>query len=61
MKNYQKFILASAAIIIYTQSLAQDINIDLADDTPQIFEKPIFWIIVGIVVIIVAYLFKRKN
>lgn len=61
MKNYQKLILASVAFIIHIQLLAQDIDIDLVDDTPEIFEKPIFWVIVGIVVIIVAYLFKRKK
>lgn len=61
MKNYQKLILPLIAIIIYGKLGAQDIDVDLTDDSPAIFENPIFWIGVAVVLIIIVYMLKRNK
>ena len=58
----QLFLIA----IMYTfkasaQGKGIDIDVDLdGKDTPQIFEKPEFWIGVAVVVIIAAFILRKK-
>lgn len=54
-KITSKVTLLIAALFLSIQSYAQlDIDVDLADDTPSLFENPMFWIGVAVVVVIVA-------
>ena len=45
--------------LIWAQGL--DVDIDLADDTPNIFENPQFWIGVAVVAVIVAFILRGRN
>lgn len=48
-------------LALKAQNGGLDIDVDLdGKDTPAIFEKPEFWIGVGVVVIIIAIILKRK-
>jgi len=37
-----------------------DVDIDLTDDTPALMDRPIFWIGLAVVLIIIALILKRK-
>lgn len=63
LKN--KFFLLIGGLILSTYSLAQDgldIDVDLdGDDTPSLFNNPLFYVGIAVVLIILALIMRGKK
>lgn len=59
-KLFACIILSVFAIATFAQD-GLDIDVDLADDSPDIFERPVFWVAVAAVLIILALILRKKK
>ncbi|HOY14380.1 MAG TPA: hypothetical protein PLY70_14625 [Saprospiraceae bacterium] len=55
------FILSTLSSVMLSAQDGLDIDVDLdGNDSPAIFENPLFWVGVAVVLIIVAVIFRKK-
>lgn len=55
------FIFSMLASVMLVAQKGLDIDVDLdGNDSPAIFENPLFWVGVAVVLIIVAVIFRKK-
>lgn len=58
----KKIAVIMAGVFLSIRAFSQDIDIDLdGNDSPEIFENPLFWVGAAVVLIILALIYKKKK